>query len=96
MRSPLADAPEALDALSADLTPLLGQLRSTVGRYVRDRRAAGLAVERVVPEVRGLVREASAREGWSDPADMLMTRVVGWTIGAYYDEPELAHVPRSH
>jgi ABC-type transporter Mla subunit MlaD len=92
--SPLADAAGALDAPSAELARLLGHLRSTVGRYVRERRAAGLPVERVLPEVKGLVRAAWAPEEWFDSADALTTQVVGWTITAYYDEPEPAHGPR--
>jgi hypothetical protein len=75
---------------------LLGNLRSTVDGHVRERREAGLPVERVLREVKGLVREASVLEGWFDPAaaDTLMAQVVRWTIMAYYDEPERAHVPR--
>jgi hypothetical protein len=73
---------------------LFGYLRSTVCRYVRARRGAGVPVERVLPEVKGLVREASALEGAFDSADTLMAQVVRWTITAYYDEPEPAHVSR--
>jgi len=40
------------------------------------------------------VREASALEGAFDSADTLMAQVVRWTITAYYDEPEPAHVSR--
>jgi hypothetical protein len=96
-RGPLADAARALDAPSAELVRLLGQLRSTVGRHVGERREAGLPVERVLSEMQGLVREASALEGWFDPADALVAQVVRWTIMAYYDdEPECTHVPRCH
>jgi hypothetical protein len=93
-RGPLADPAATLEAPSAELQRLLGHLRSTLGRYVRQRREAGLPVERVLPEVKGLVREASALAGWFDPADTLMAQVVRWTITAYYGDPELAHVPR--
>ena len=48
----------------------------------------------MIPEMQELVREATAREGWCDPTDTLMAQVVRWTIAAYYDDPELAHVPR--
>jgi hypothetical protein len=92
-RHPLAEAAGALDAPSAELAGLLGRLRVTVRRYARERRAAGFPIERVLPEVKGLVREASILDGWFDPADTLMAQVVDWTIAAYYDEPELAHVP---
>jgi hypothetical protein len=37
--------------------------------------------------VKGLVREAAARELWVDTADALMGQVVRWTITAYYDHP---------
>jgi hypothetical protein len=37
--------------------------------------------------VKGLVREAAARELWLDTADALMGQVVRWTITAYYDHP---------
>ena len=73
---------------SADLARLLDHLRTTVVRYVSDRRRAGVPVQRVLPEVKGLVREAVAYEGWYDPAETLMQQVVGWTIAAYYGEPE--------
>jgi hypothetical protein len=75
---------------SAKLVGLLGHLRLAVGRHVCDRRQAGAPIERVLPEVKGLVREAAAREGCHDPADALMQQVVGWTITAFYD----ALVPR--
>ena len=93
-RGPLADAAGVLDAPSAELVRLLDHLRRTVGRHVRERRAAGLPIERVLPEVKGLVREATALEGWFDSADTLMAHVVRWIILAYYDQPELVHVPR--
>jgi hypothetical protein len=92
-RGPLAD-PEVLDAPSAELVRRLAHLRSTIDRYVRERREAGLSVERVVGEVRCLVRETESCEAWRDPADTLMAQAVRWTIEAYYDDPELAHVPR--
>jgi hypothetical protein len=90
------DTARVLDAPSAQLVGLLGHLRATVDRYVRERREAGLAVERVLPEVKGLVREALVIEGWPDSADTLMAQVVRWTIRAYYDQPEVARVSRGH
>ena len=92
--APLADAAGVLDAPSTELVRLLAHLRSTLDGYVRERRAAGVPVERVLPEVKGLVREASALEGWFDGNDTLTAQVVRWTMTAYYDEPELVHVPR--
>ena len=85
---------EASAEPSAELVRLLAHLQATVAGYVHERREAGGPVERVLPEVKALVREASALERWFDPADALMAQVVRWTITAFYDEPELAHVPR--
>jgi hypothetical protein len=85
------DAAASPRASSADLVGLLGHLQLAVGRYVCDRRQAGAPIERVLPEVKGLVREASAREGWHDPADALMHQMVGWTITAFYDAPVARH-----
>ena len=67
---------------------------SAVIRFAHERRDLGTPVERLVPEVKGLVREATACEGWCDPTDTLMAQVVRWAIAAYYDDPALAHVPR--
>ncbi len=86
------DAARALEAPSAELVRLVEYLRSTVGRYVGTRRAAGLPVERVLVETKSLVREASALEGWFDTNDALMAQVVRWTIEAYYVEPGRPHV----
>jgi hypothetical protein len=86
-------AAEPFGEPSPELVRLLGHLQSTVTRFVHERREAGAAVERVIPEVKGLVREAASCEGWVDPADTLTAQVVRWTITAYHDEPELAHGP---
>jgi hypothetical protein len=77
----------ATAAPSPALVGHLGHLRATLTRYVGERRAAGAPVERVLPEVKSLVREAAARELWLDTADALMGQVVRWTITAYYDHP---------
>lgn len=87
-RLPMAPRITAPEQPSADLARLLGHLRTTVARYVGDRRQAGAPIQRVLPEVKGLVREAVAYEAWYDPAEALMQQVVGWTIAAYYAEPE--------
>ena len=79
---------------SPELVRLLAHLRSAVTRYTHERRDAGAPVERVVPEVKGLVREATACERWCDPADTLTAQVVRWAIAAYYDDPEMVHAPR--
>jgi hypothetical protein len=83
-------------AAAPELVRLLEHLRSTVVLYVRDRRAEGAPVERVLPEVKALVREAASCEQWFDPADSLMGQAVRWVIEAYFDEPEPARVPRFH
>jgi hypothetical protein len=72
---------------SADLVGLLDRLHTAVARYVGGRRLAGAPIERVLPEVKALVREAVAYEGWHDPAETLVQQVVGWTIAAFYDVP---------
>jgi hypothetical protein len=78
---------------SADQSRLLDALRTAVARYVCERRRAGAPIERVLPEVKGLVREASAHEGWHDRAATLMEQVVGWTIATYYGPPEQPREP---
>jgi hypothetical protein len=83
-----APSMQASTPASADLIGLLDHLRLAVARYACDRRAAGAPIERVLPEVKGLVRDAAAYDGWYDPAEALMQQVVGWTITAYYDKPE--------
>jgi hypothetical protein len=93
-RAALARRPAAAgDALpstqvSADLVVLLDQLRTAVAHYVSERRRAGAPIERVLPDVKALVRKAVAYEGWYDAAEPLMRQVVGWTIAAFYDQPE--------
>lgn len=88
------DLADALDAPTPELGRLLARLRSTITRLAHARRDAGTPLDRVVPEVRRLVREAAAREGWAEPTDAVTARVVHWAVVAYYSEPELAHVPR--
>ncbi len=72
---------------SDELIRLLDRLQTAVARYVADSRRAGAPLARVLPEVRGLVREAVVREGWYDPGETLMEQVVGWAVAAYYAEP---------
>ena len=73
---------------SPELAGLLGGLRAAVTRYVRERREVGVPVERVLVEVKGLVREAQRREGWHDTAGAVQSEVVGWSIAAFYDGAE--------
>ena len=78
------------------LDGLFGHLQTSLARYVGERRDAGLSVERVVPEVQALVREAMLGEGCRDAGDTLMARVVRWTVAAYHVRPRLPHAPRVH
>jgi hypothetical protein len=85
---------DALDEPTPELRRVLLRLRTQLTHYVARRRAAGVPIERVLPEVKCLVRESQSVERWADPAGALMAQIVGWSITAYYDEPELRHVPR--
>ena len=76
--APLADG-------SPEPAGLLVGLRAAVTRSVHERRAAGVPVERVLVEVKGLVGEAQRREGWRDVAGAVQSEVVGWSIAAFYD-----------
>ena len=89
-----AQDPDALDEPTPELLRVLSRLRTQLTRYVARRRAAGVPIERVLPEVKCLVRESQSVERWADPAGTLMAQIVRWSITAYYDEPELRHVPR--
>jgi hypothetical protein len=65
-----------------------------VARYTCERREDDVPIERVVPEVKDFVREATLYEGWPELSGALMERAVRWSIEAYYGQPELTHVPR--
>ena len=93
-RDDAARAGGSFDAPSPELARLLAMVRTQVTQYVAQRREAGAPIERVLPEVKSLVRASQVAERWDDPRGTLMTQVVRWVIGAYYDEPELMHVPR--
>ena len=86
--------PDAIDEPTPELLRVLTRLRTQLTRYVVRRRTAGVPIERVLPEVKCLVRESQSVERWADPAGTLMAQIVRWSITAYYDEPELRHVPR--
>ena len=90
----IAPDPGSVDAPSPELLRSLAHLRATVTRLARERRGAGVPVERVIPEVKQLVREAAAGEGSLHAGGTLAAQVVTWTISAYYDRPEPAHVAR--
>jgi hypothetical protein len=89
-----SDAGATVDPSPA-LVGHLGHLRATVTRYVGERRDAGAPVERVLPEVKDLVREAATRELWFETAEALVRQVVRWTITAYYDHPSPSDGPRA-
>ena len=88
------ESAESAEVSSASLRGLLEHLRATVTEYVHGRRTDGLPIERVLPEVKRMVREAQSSEPWWDPTDALAAQVVRWTIEAYYVVPALRHVPR--
>ena len=76
------------------IRPGLLEFRAEVARLARDRRTEGVGVERVIPEVRRLARAAASAAGVDDAADAVVVQAVRWSIEAYFDEPELRHVPR--
>jgi len=84
---------EPFAGASPELLRRFELVRSAAGRYACERRDEGAPAERVAHEMRRLVQEA-AHAGWIDRADTLTAQVVRWTIAAYHDSPNLAHVPR--
>lgn len=72
---------------SERLAELLAELRAMTARYTCCLRADGARPERMLPQVKHLVREAMQAEAWGNPAaeDALMAQVVRWSIEAYYD-----------
>jgi hypothetical protein len=85
MRPPATRSLRQGDTSSPELARLLHHLQTTVTRFVQARRAAGIAVDRVIPEVVCLVRESESCEGWRDGSERLMAQVVRWSIDAYHD-----------
>jgi hypothetical protein len=77
-----------LEEPSPVLARLLGHLQETVARYVAGRRTEGAPIERVLPEVRCVVREAESAEGPFGASEALMGQVVRWVIAAYQDRPD--------
>jgi hypothetical protein len=66
-----------------DVPTLLREARASIVEHVRLRRSEGASAERVVAELRCLVREAESCEEWHDEHDSLMARVVVWALDAY-------------
>ena len=84
MAAPLADT-RIVSGVESELADLLADLHLCVINYVYRRRAEGASVERVLPEVRCLVREAESCERWNDPDDLLVTQAERWSREAYAD-----------
>ena len=63
----------------------LAELRTAVAAYVARRRGQGAPVQRVLPEVKVLVREAIAHDVTAHEVEAtLREQVVRWAIEAYY------------
>ena len=81
---------------SPGLADWLEELRATVTCHVRERRAAGAPLERVLVEVGAMVGRAELAEAAPDELGILRGQVWQWSLDAYLDEPELRHAPRFH
>lgn len=77
------------------LVGLLAALRASVTVYVCGRRRAGAPIERVLPEIKSLVRDAESSMGSLETLAPLVAQVVGWTIEAYYDQPPRGPMSRA-
>jgi hypothetical protein len=85
-RGPAAEPEAPPGDVGAALEGLLARLHVATHRYVRALRADGARPEQVVLQVRAFVRDALAAEGWDGGAARALTsRIVGWSIDAYYD-----------
>lgn len=62
---------------------LAAKLRESLTPYVQQRRAANAPLERVIGEVRCLVREAESCEGYADPAEALLRCALEIAADAY-------------
>lgn len=80
---PMGDA-EVVPDPSSDLVALLAHVRTTVTTLVGRRRADGTPIERVLPEVKTLVRAAAAGSVAGKVTETLLEQVVRWSIEAYY------------
>ena len=75
----------ARQASSPALRECLVGLRDAVEGYVGRRREEGTPVERVLAEVKTLVRRAEGCDLSREATDALMPQVVRWGIQAFYD-----------
>ena len=84
---PPSAAPIAGADGSDPLVRELAQLRAAVTRHVCGLRAQGMSPEQMLVQVKALVREGMAGEGWHDlsAVQLLTSHVVAWSIAAYYD-----------
>lgn len=75
----LGGAPDAL-------VDLLAALRSATTHYAGMLRREGVRPERVLPEVKALVRDVMAVDSAGDPATVrvIEAQVVQWSLQAYY------------
>ena len=74
---------ETNDGASAHLVDRLRRLRATIAAHVAERRGGGVPVERLLAEVRTLVREAASCEHATDPSDTLLRCTSQWAAAAY-------------
>ena len=92
---------QAADDAARPASPALPEglvgLREAVASYVGQRRCQVAPVERVLAEVKALVRRAEGSDLSREATDALMPQVVRWGILAFYDgDGELAdacHAP---
>jgi hypothetical protein len=87
-RSVLARAESLIDASEPAVREshaLRAQLQTSVTAYVRRLRADGLPSERMLVQVKSVVRDATPPELDVDEARELMEDVVRWSVEAYYD-----------
>jgi hypothetical protein len=83
----------AVDAAEAELVRRLVHLRTILTRYVRARRTTGAPVDRVLVEVRDLVRIATAGERWPDPDGALVAQSLQWALATFHDRA--SHPPHA-
>jgi hypothetical protein len=76
LRAALIDALRTARAAGRGVSP---ELEEQVRAYARAQREAGLLIEQVLIEVKGLVRDAT---GEHEP--VFTPKVVGWTVAGYY------------
>lgn len=91
-RMPAHDAGGPAEPQPAVLTGALAALRASVTMLVCARRAEGVPIQRVLPELKALVRHAEPALSGLETLTMLTEQVVRWAIEAYYDRPLRMHV----